>query len=146
MAQPLGGINKSDVEAVMLKNCEFSDLSNIFQVFPNISKLAFSENNTLPSTDLSHVEHLSLFVNNGSKFKKIPSSSLSINGANLEIFQFKGTQNKDIDSISLVHLNNLEFFSLENITILNDDLFKNWTKLAAVHVKSSKIESIDSIE
>lgn len=63
-------INKSNVVAVTFKNCEISDLSNIFQVFPNLKKLSFLENNTLPSTDFSHVEHLSLFVNNGSKFKK----------------------------------------------------------------------------
>lgn len=138
-------INKSNVEAATIENCEISDLSIIFQLFPNISKLSFLENNTLPSPDFVHVEHLSLFGSNGSKFKKIPSSSFSINGANLEIFQFNGTQNKDIVSISLVNLNKLEFFSLENITILNDDLFKNSSNLAAVHVKSNKFESIESI-
>lgn len=138
-------VKLSSVAAVLFESCEIGEFSQIFNQFPNIKKLVFLENNTLPSANLPQSSNLSLFINIDSKFKAMPSSSLSINATNLEWFQFKGNQ---INAISLVNPQKLEFFSLEKTTMskLPSDLFQNSSNLKAVSASYNQLSRIDSIK
>lgn len=140
-------INISSIVTVSFKNCEIDELSEMSKLFPNISKLAFLYNNTLPSTNFSFVEHLSLFVNTNTK-SKVTRSSFSTNGSNLALFQFEGNPDNDIESISLGNPKKLEFFSLQKTTIstLPASIFKSSSNLTAVHATFNAVEHIDSIE
>lgn len=112
-------VNISSVSAVLFQNCESSEYSDISVRFPNMSKLGFLKNNTLPSADFSNFEHLSLFMNVDSELKITPSSSisLSMNAANLKCFYYEGNPRNDIASISLGNATKLENFFLNNTMV-----------------------------